>query len=584
MLLNLSILGKLKKAKALFAFVFLFSALLFSFASVDASGCSENNMEGYAWSDNIGWISFSCMNEYEIGAGINYGVSFSRSSGLMSGQAWSDNIGWISFDSDDLTGCPSGDCEAVIVDGELQGWAKVVAEDDWIALSGTTDDSQDYGVTFDGEEFYGYAWGSETTGWISFNCEDEGVCGTTDYQVSANTSQISIRTDSAVVSYDEDTDIATVKLQGRIIGMRDNTEADVWFEWGETEETMTKDNDTVQTVTEEQDFYSEITIESPVSGGVYYFKAVGEDDAGVVEGLTESFSLLTCNPNNVRGYAWSDNIGWISFSCMNEYNEGEGVDYGVSVNSSTNTLSGYAWSGDVGWISFEEDDLTGCPEEPCQATIDGEQLTGWAKVIGEDDDEEGHEEWISLSGDVVDSEETYGVEFVIPYFSGYAWGDGVVGWISFNCEDEGTCATTDYKVYTTNLTLLARTDPAIVNYNKDDDYATIILNGMLLGLGSASEADVWFEWGETEGTMTKDEGTVQTMSDTGAFSSELVIDNPVQGDTYYFKAMAESTERKAQGSVLTFEISQTDGDLIIKYKGEQKIIEINSGGRIEVLE
>ncbi len=581
MLLNLSILGKLKKARALFAFVFLFSVLLFSFASVDASGCSENNMEGYAWSDNIGWISFSCMNEYEIGAGVNYGVSFSRSSGLMSGQAWSDNVGWISFDSTDLTGCPSGDCEARIVDGNLQGWAKVVAEDDWIALSGTTDDSQDYGVTFDGEDFYGYAWGSETTGWISFNCVDDGVCGTSDYKVSANTSQISIRTDSAVVSYDEATDTATVKLQGRIIGMRSNTEAEVWFEWGETEETMTKDNDTVQTVTEEQDFYSEITIESPVSGGVYYFRAVGEDDAGVVKGLVKSFSLLTCNPNNVRGYAWSDNIGWISFSCMNEYNEGEGVDYGVSINNSTNTLSGYAWSGVVGWISFEEDDLTGCPEAPCQASIEGEKVTGWAKVIGEDDGEEGHEEWISLSGDVVGSEEEYGVEFVIPYFSGYAWGDGVVGWISFNCADEGTCSAIDYKVYTTNLTLLVRTDPAIVNYNKDDDYATVILNGMLLGLGSASEAEVWFEWGATEGTMAKDDDTVQTMSKTGAFSSELVISNPTQGDTYYFKAIAESTERKAQGSVSTFEISQTDGDLIIKYKGKQKIIEINSGGRIE---
>src|SRR5690606_12033986 len=65
---------------------------------------SGGTLSGYAWSDNIGWIS---MN------GSGYGISVSGS-GTLSGYAWSDNIGWISANSADLSGCPSGSCSASI--------------------------------------------------------------------------------------------------------------------------------------------------------------------------------------------------------------------------------------------------------------------------------------------------------------------------------------------------------------------------------------------------------------------------------------------------------------------------------------
>ncbi|MDA3815020.1 MAG: hypothetical protein PF549_01485 [Patescibacteria group bacterium] len=539
-----------------------------------AAGCSTNNVQGWAWSDNIGWISFSCLNEYEIGVGIDYGVNLNKSTGILTGQAWSDDVGWISFDSDDLTGCPSGGCEAKISGGSATGWAKIVGGDEWISLSGTAINLEEYGVEFTYPDFSGYAWGDETAGWISFNCADAGVCASSNYKVEVTTTQINIKTDSAVVSYDEGADTATVELQGRLTGMGVSSEVEVWFEWGETEGTIVKDVSTVQSVTEEGEFSAEITIASPVVGEVYYFRAGGEDASGEVYGLVKTFSLLTCNYNNIRGYAWSDNVGWISFSCLNEYNVGEGVDYGVNFSYETNLLSGYAWSGIVGWISFEEDDLVGCPEAPCEARVEITEASGWAKVLDSD-------EWISLSGTAINLEE-YGVEFVSPDFSGYAWGDGIVGWVTFNCIDEGVCSTIDYKVYVTQLTLLARTDPAVVIYNKEDAFATIILNGMLLGMGAASEVDVWFEWSDDSNSLVVDGGTLQTMTDTGAFASEVVINTPEQGKTYYFRAMAESIERKAQGTILNFEISRTDGDIIIRYKGDQKTININSGGRIEV--
>jgi hypothetical protein len=574
MSLNFLISYFLKRKSIIFAFLFLFVSLIYPSNGVLAAGCSTNNVQGWAWSDNIGWISFSCLNEYEIGVGIDYGVNLNKSTGILTGQAWSDDVGWISFDSDDLTGCPSGGCEAKISGGSATGWAKIVGGDEWISLSGTAINLEEYGVEFTYPDFSGYAWGDETAGWISFNCADAGVCASSNYKVEVTTTQINIKTDSAVVSYDEGADTATVELQGRLTGMGVSSEVEVWFEWGETEGTIVKDVSTVQSVTEEGEFSAEITIASPVVGEVYYFRAGGEDASGEVYGLVKTFSLLTCNYNNIRGYAWSDNVGWISFSCLNEYNVGEGVDYGVNFSYETNLLSGYAWSGIVGWISFEEDDLVGCPEAPCEARVEITEASGWAKVLDSD-------EWISLSGTAINLEE-YGVEFVSPDFSGYAWGDGIVGWVTFNCIDEGVCSTIDYKVYVTQLTLLARTDPAVVIYNKEDAFATIILNGMLLGMGAASEVDVWFEWSDDSNSLVVDGGTLQTMTDTGAFASEVVINTPEQGKTYYFRAMAESIERKAQGTILNFEISRTDGDIIIRYKGDQKTININSGGRIEV--
>ncbi len=551
--------------------------LLLPSAFTDASGCKTSNIEGYAWSNNVGWVSFSCLNEYDFGEGVDYGVNVDRSTGVLSGSAWNDNIGWISFSSSDLTGCPDGNCEAKVVSGELTGWAKVVSEEEWISLSGSG-----YGATYSQPYFSGYAWGDETVGWLSFNCADEGVCGTSNYKVEVNNNRLSVRTDNAIVQYTEGDIDATVKFNGRLLEIIGDPNVDVWFEWGESEDNL-DNNSSVQTLTEASAFSSEIIIEDPSAGGVYYFRAVAKNDTGTVRGLIKGFTLFTCNENDFKGYAWADNIGWISFSCTNEYDIGEGVDYGVNIEDSSGLLSGHAWSDVVGWITFNESDLDDCPEGPCEARIEGSNLSGWAKVIGGDDEIEGHEEWISLSG-TAENEDEYGVEFIIPEFYGYAWGGGTVGWISFNCVDEGVCTTSDYRVYTTLLTLLVRTDPAVVTYYKDDDSATILLNGMLLGTGSASGADVWFEWSDDYDNLVKDNDTEQTLSSTGAFSSEITISNPEQGDVYYFRAVAESSERKAQGSILSFRISQTDGDIVIKFKGSQKIIEINKEGMIEVLD
>jgi len=74
---------------------------------------------------------------------------------------------------------------------------------------------------------------------------------------------------------------------------------------------------------------------------------------------------------NVRGWFWSENIGWVSANCFNDYNNDgswenccsggttcppgvtqSNTDYGLEYNTSDKTLSGWAWGENIGWICF----------------------------------------------------------------------------------------------------------------------------------------------------------------------------------------------------------------------------------------
>src|SRR4030065_362935 len=74
----------------------IISAAIFGFSCVGMTKAgSDDNIAGYAWSENIGWISFNCINQGTC-ATSNYGVTI-NSGGDFSGYAWSENVGWINF-------------------------------------------------------------------------------------------------------------------------------------------------------------------------------------------------------------------------------------------------------------------------------------------------------------------------------------------------------------------------------------------------------------------------------------------------------------------------------------------------------
>jgi len=131
------------------------------------SSQSATPITGYAWSDNIGWVSFSCSNTSSCGTS-NYGLWIAPN-GTVAGYAWSDNIGWVSAQGADVSACPSAPCTPSIniTTGAMSGWFRALAYgggwDGWISLSGAG-----YGPSLSGGAFRGYAWGSTVVGWLSF--------------------------------------------------------------------------------------------------------------------------------------------------------------------------------------------------------------------------------------------------------------------------------------------------------------------------------------------------------------------------------------------------------------------------------
>ena len=165
--------------------------------------------------------------------------------------------------------------------------------------------------------------------------------------------------------------------------------------------------------------------------------------------------------DNVGGWAWSSNFGWVSFNCTATYSCGS-VNHGVNVDRINGYFEGYAWSGNVGWISFEESDAppdnytfnTGCFDQPSTCTSANDctacynytngKVYGWAKILSL-----GSGGWIKMDHGQSDEVSVGSLDGL---FSGYGWNgnsDGTgLGWLSFSCENEvGGCATSNYKVF-----------------------------------------------------------------------------------------------------------------------------------------
>lgn len=185
--------------------VFIF---LSAFAIVHA--CTSHDFSGWAWSENIGPISFSCQSG---GGSVDYGVDVDEE-GKISGHAWSEAVGTISFNKSETGTPPEGNpfagepnTIAKIEDGQLKGWARALSAckddnwngsrctsseagdksggwDGWIKLSST-----DYQVTLNTspnpDELEGFAWGGEVIGTIQFNDNYAGN-GPVDFKVTVS--------------------------------------------------------------------------------------------------------------------------------------------------------------------------------------------------------------------------------------------------------------------------------------------------------------------------------------------------------------------------------------------------------------
>lgn len=202
-----------------------------------------DNVSGWAWNSNIGWISFNSVDcdvdgdgAYEganegngplfpgdadgdhpapadcptSGGVSDYGVKTDLTAanlGNFSGYAWSSNLGWISFQGNALDYDFNSSCETVTCtaannctacynysDQQVYGWAQILSlgDDGWIKLN----DGSWTGMTIDPatSETTGWAWNGNDTpnigiSWISFSSDNPGSGGG-DYEVIANVNTV----------------------------------------------------------------------------------------------------------------------------------------------------------------------------------------------------------------------------------------------------------------------------------------------------------------------------------------------------------------------------------------------------------
>ncbi|MEK7067587.1 MAG: hypothetical protein AAB956_01175, partial [Patescibacteria group bacterium] len=153
----------------------------------------SDNIAGYAWSENTGWISF---NNISGGGNVNYGVNVDPSTGDITGRAWSENLGWISLNRADTGDPPSNPyknngplANRNSGNGAVKGWMRVLAVcdtvpcassgpgsnsggwDGWIRFCDNTMakcSGADQIAKIDASgNFKGWAWSNDKVGWIS---------------------------------------------------------------------------------------------------------------------------------------------------------------------------------------------------------------------------------------------------------------------------------------------------------------------------------------------------------------------------------------------------------------------------------
>lgn len=164
-------LNKLKNKKIwIWAMVFGFCLIVFLMQTNEVLALTAGNTSGYAWGENIGWISLNC-DHTSLGLPLGDDTCASQEYGVLTtndgiyGYAWSENIGWISLNCSNDASCGTVDYKVTNNNGVLGGYA-------WSETAGWIDFNPvgDEGVVIDPATgvFSNYAWG-ENIGWISFS-------------------------------------------------------------------------------------------------------------------------------------------------------------------------------------------------------------------------------------------------------------------------------------------------------------------------------------------------------------------------------------------------------------------------------
>ena len=270
-------------------------------------------------------------------------------------------------------------------------------------------------------------------------------------------------------------------------------------------------------------------------------------------------------PRPYSGDAWSEHLGWISFDCTDggptwDDCDQSSVDINAKpreVTSSYNRLSGWAATENTGLI------LMNCAESSGASTC---TTADYAVTV-------------DASGD----------------YHGWAWGEGV-GWISFNCENTGSCLgsgslnpcggvagnwrvcevwdTTDreYKLRGWAWSELA----GWISFNCENHDSVALCSNMTAGAGDSADYEVTanISTGGSELTFGVDAMTSQLYMIEGVgvrqylTDDDIFVDNCTGWGTDYFRVVANPFPARAAVSLCFTATYQGAGQALTNYSTE----------------
>lgn len=160
------------------------------------------NLSGYAWAGGgqdaagnplptIGWIRLDPPGDFVTYPGTGYPNCTTNGTCPVA----PNHSAQLDFTTRKITGWARA-CAGLNDDGDgipnnCQGPTRTDGWDGWILMgpiyTPAAAPGEDFGVrlvrTITGADFYNWAWGSDVVGWVSFNCSNTGVCGTSNYKV-----------------------------------------------------------------------------------------------------------------------------------------------------------------------------------------------------------------------------------------------------------------------------------------------------------------------------------------------------------------------------------------------------------------
>lgn len=312
-------------------------------------------------------------------------------------------------------------------------------------------------------------------------------------------SVLSFRTDSAptqnkpAVSTNSASNVGetSATLNG-YLATNQSTDTERWFEWGTSSTNLSRS--TSHNGQSSDGAFSE-TISGLSADTTYYFRAAGENSAGVDYGSTRSFRTSGSTQTQSQPSVTTSNASNISqtSATLNGY---------VNPNGSTDTQRWFEWGTNSGSLSRSTNRIN-----------QGSSASNFNETI---------------SGLLVDT--TYYFRAMAENSVGTAQGSI----LSFRT-DSGQQQTSN--------------KPAVSTFsasNVDEDSAT--LGGYVYTNGS-TDTTRWFEWGTSSGNLNRSTNRIGQSSD-GAFNEN--ISGLTGGTTYYFRAAGENSAGTDYGSVRSF--------------------------------